>query len=137
MATRTNGHSKATPELVAAKLDTLANLQDERSETTVAMEEAIDAVLPAKIRQKIAAIKERYGSQAREIDARVSEVTTQIRVEVLSLERSVKGQRLHAVYSQGRRSWDADKLDGYAVANPEILAFRSEGDPSVSVRKIG
>ncbi len=41
-----------------------------------------------------------------------------------------------AIYSKGRMSWDGKRLDGYATAHPEILAFRSEGQPSVSIREV-
>ena len=49
---------------------------------------------------------------------------------------TVKSTFLMAVYAKGRISWDAKGLDGYAVAHPEILYMRKEGDPSVSIRRI-
>lgn len=35
-----------------------------------------------------------------------------------------------------RKSWDGKALEGYAVANPEILAFRTEKEikPSVAIK---
>ncbi|MCG3145996.1 MAG: hypothetical protein HONDAALG_03775 [Gammaproteobacteria bacterium] len=49
---------------------------------------------------------------------------------------TVKGAALSAVYAKGRVSWDNKALEGYAVAHPELLAFRSEGAPSVSIRGV-
>lgn len=42
-----------------------------------------------------------------------------------------------AVYNKGRVSWDSSGLNGYMVAHPEITAFRKEGEPSITLRKIG
>ena len=35
-----------------------------------------------------------------------------------------KGKYLHAIYMQGRVSWDTKRLDSFSVAHPEILNFR-------------
>lgn len=50
---------------------------------------------------------------------------------------TVKGGLFQAVYTKGRVSWDSKALEGYAAAHPEIIAFRKEGEPSVSIRVAG
>lgn len=58
----------------------------------------------------------------------------EVKALVIALGESVKGTQLHAVYSKGRVTWDTRGLDGYAVAHPELAAFRKVGDPSVTIR---
>ena len=55
---------------------------------------------------------------------------------VFTIGATVKANGLMAVYNKGRVSWDSKLLDGYAVAHPEILAARKEGDPSVTIRTV-
>ena len=59
-----------------------------------------------------------------------------IKALVVSLKESVKGSTLHAVFMNGRPSWDHKGLDGYAVAHPELLKLKKDGDPSVSIREV-
>lgn len=67
--------------------------------------------------------------------AQASELQEQIKAEILSRGMSVKGQYLHAVYAKGRVSWDSKMLEGFALAHPVILQAKSEGKPSVTIRK--
>ena len=41
---------------------------------------------------------------------------------------------LQAVFNKARIKWDDKKLQGYAVSHPEVLRFREEGSPSISIR---
>lgn len=48
---------------------------------------------------------------------------------------TVKHAGLMAVYSKPRVSWDTAKLEGYALAHPEITAARTTGKPTISIRE--
>ena len=54
---------------------------------------------------------------------------------VLELGYTVTGTEYQAVFSEGRVTWQTDHLDGFAEAHPEILKFRNQPKPSVSIRK--
>lgn len=56
--------------------------------------------------------------------------------EVLRVEESVKGGKLQAVFSKGRTTWDTKKLEGYALAHPELNELKRVGKPSVSVKEV-
>ena len=47
----------------------------------------------------------------------------------------VVAKRLKAVTVTGVTKWDTRGLNGYAVARPEILEFRTVGKPFVRVKK--
>lgn len=70
------------------------------------------------------------------ITERICDVEKEVKTEVVALGESVKGDSLHAVFSNGKTSWDTKGLDGFAVANPKILKFKKTGNPSVSIRDI-
>lgn len=65
-----------------------------------------------------------------------SELTEAINKAVLEKKESVKGELLHAVFSLGRTTWDTKKLEGYAIAHPEINELKKTGSPSVSIREV-
>jgi len=64
------------------------------------------------------------------------EFTKVLTEAVLKCEESVKGEKLQAVFSQGKTTWDTSGLNGYALAHKELLKLRKTGKPSVSIREI-
>lgn len=65
----------------------------------------------------------------------IAKLTDKIKTAVLKHGQTIKGNRLQAVWNKGRTSWDTKGLIGFAAAHPEMKEFRSEGDPTVSIRK--
>lgn len=55
---------------------------------------------------------------------------------ILENGASVAGKTLHAVFSKGRTTWDTQKLEGYAIAHPELKELKKVGKPSVSIREV-
>ena len=39
-------------------------------------------------------------------------------------------------YTHGRVSWDNDGMANYAVSHPDVLQFRKQGQPIVSLRVV-
>lgn len=61
-------------------------------------------------------------------------VTGIVKAEVVERGESVTGNPLSAIYVKGKTSWDGKGLTGYAVAHPEINAFKKVGNPSCSIK---
>jgi len=95
----------------------------------------IDEVLTPEIKEKLAEIDAEFDPKVEEILQQKSTLEAEIKQEVLQAGRTVKGTYHAFVWSKPRVSWDTKALDGYAAAHPEIAQFRTEGSPSVSVRK--
>jgi hypothetical protein len=95
----------------------------------------IDTVLTPEIKEKLAEIDAEFDPKVEEIVQQKSMLESAIKMEVLEAGRTVKGTYHSFVWSKPRVSWDTKALDGYALAHPEIQQFRTEGNPSVSVRK--
>jgi hypothetical protein len=91
--------------------------------------------LPEDLRTALDKIDLEFTTKQAEVGKEIAELETEIKREVLFNGLTVKGNYLMAVWNKGRISWDTKGLDGYAVAHPEMTAFRKEGDPSVTIRK--
>ena len=95
----------------------------------------IDEVLTPEIKEKLAEIDAEFDPKAEQISQEKSTLEAEIKAEVLQAGQTVKGAFHSFVWSKPRVSWDTKALDGYAAAHTEIAQFRTEGSPSVSVRK--
>ena len=97
----------------------------------------IDKVITPEIKARLAEIDEEIDPIIEKVNERNQELIDLIKAEVIAAGETVSGEFHQAVYSKARVSWDSKGLEGYAVAHPEILAFRSVGSPSVSLRVRG
>lgn len=86
--------------------------------------------------QRKAEIEAEFAGKAEAVDENIKKLTDDIKADIKLLGCSVKGEHYQGVYVSGRVTWDPKSLDGYAVGHPEILHFRKEGEPSVSIRRI-
>ena len=120
----------------ATKLNALANYRQERSALEAEKKQLIDDLIPTEIRKQIAAIEAEYAQRAEGVEANISELETAIKDEVKAIGETVKGDFLMAVWTKGRTSWDDKSLSGYSKAHPEILEYRKQGEPSVSIRGV-
>lgn len=120
------------------KLDALSELQAKRDLLKLQKNERYRALIEP-IAQGIADLEMEFALPETEVDAEIEALTAEIKANVLAHGESVKGQAsgLMAVFSRGRVSWDHKRLEGYAAAYPELLAFRTVGEPSVSIRTVG
>src|SRR5512146_2680225 len=109
------------PATTQGKLDMLADLRDRRAAAVLAVDAEIEA-LQAPIREQLRALEAAKLAATMALDAEISDVEAVIKLDVLKAGATVKGVRLMAVWSKGRVSWDNKRLDGYAMAHPELLA---------------
>ena len=122
-------------EAIRHQLERLATARAEMARVQTERNDRRNAVL-AKIADELEAIDSYYVDDLSEREHDVAETEHYVKTAVLMFGGTVKGTGLMAVYAKGRTSWDGKRLDGYAAAHPEILAFRSEGQPSVSIREV-
>ena len=96
----------------------------------------IERVLTPEIKDLLAEIDAEFDPKIAALNMTLSILEAQIKEQVLISGQTVKGSLHQFVFSKPRVSWDTKLLDGYAMAHPEILHFRKEGNPSVSVRGV-
>ena len=96
----------------------------------------IERVLTPEIKDLLAEIDAEFDPKIAELNQTKAILEAQIKAQVIIAGQTVKGSLHQFVFSKPRVSWDTKLLDGYAMAHPEILHFRKEGNPSVSVRGV-
>lgn len=123
-------------QLIKDKLDELANLRAAHDALTLQKQALIDTVLTDEIKAQLADIDSEFLGKHEAINDKANPLEAEIKQAIIEYGVSVKGTFLHAVFMKGRVSWDGKSLEGYMAAHPEISAFRTEGEPSVSLRNV-
>lgn len=119
-------------DYLAAAREAVRELERERNDALLALHSSI----PVEIQNAIEDVKADYLERISNAQEIAEKMETTVKELVLNAGATVKGERIQAVYAKGRVSWDAKGLEGYAAAVPEILRFRTEGAPSVSIREV-
>lgn len=122
---------------VELMLDQLAEYMAQKDLVMLDKQKLVDSIYTPEIREQVAAIEAEFAGKTAIVDEKIAALEAEIKEAVKVAGASVKGSLLQAVYAKGRVSWDAKGLDGYIVAHPELARFRKEGEPSVSIRKVG
>ena len=117
-------------------LDTLSELYAKRDAIALAKQAALELAMQP-VKAQIDLITAAYAADELTTAADIEAVEAQVKAEVLSIGATVKGYNLMAVWSKGRVSWDAKKLDGMMALIPALKEARKEGEPTVSIRKVG
>ena len=117
------------------KLDQLDEFRTQRDLIGLQKTESIDSAFPEELRQTLKDIEAEFVGRMEIVSEKIAKLEKEIKAEVLEHGYTVKGIYLQAVWNKGRVSWNSKALEGFAVAHPEIAAFRKEGNPSVSIRK--
>lgn len=118
-------------------LDRLAEYQAQRTIAELDRQALIDSVLTPDIKAKLADIEAEFADKVGAVDQNINDLTAQVKQAVISEGQTVKGNYLQAVYMKGRVSWDTKTLEGLAIVMPKLLDAKKEGEPSVSIRKVG
>ena len=122
---------------ITQKLDQLAEFMSQRDLIGIHKQEAIDAILTPEIKAQLADIEAEFRAQSVAVDENIDALTGEVKAEIVKAGATAKGAHLQAVYMKGRVSWDTKALDAVVALHPELAQFRKEGEPSVSIRKIG
>jgi len=105
-------------------------------ETTSARVEAQTADVYAAIAQRKAEIEAEFAGKSEAVDENIRKLTEEIKAEIVTLKKSVKGDHFHAVYMAGRITWNTDMMEGWRETFPFLEKARKEGAPSVTLRRI-
>lgn len=124
------------PGSIQFKLDQLANFQAEKDVLAIEKQELLDQVLTAEIRARIEEIEAEFAPRLAAVEENIAALEEEIKQDVLQNGATVRGSFLRAVWNRGRVSWDARGMDHYALSHPDILQYRKQGEPYVSITKV-
>jgi hypothetical protein len=122
-------------EHIADKLKRLENLRGAADVTRLDYE-AKRAEILKQIQAELDALDSEYKPVLESAEENIATLENEIKTDVLLYGESVSAGSYRVTYSQGRISWDNDGLAKYAEAHPEVVKFRKQGQPIVSLRVV-
>ena len=125
-----------TKQIVLGKLEKLANSRAEIANMETTLDERIRDLIPDDVREKIDDLKSFYSDLLAREQATAALLELDVKRYAEAYGETIKSDRIMAVYNKPRVTYDVSGLDGYAVANPAVLAFRKEGKPSITIREV-
>jgi predicted nucleic acid-binding Zn-ribbon protein len=123
-------------EKIVELLERYSDLHEMLEAILAQAQEQRDSVIPPEVKAAVQAIDEEFQPAISALESEIAETKRQIERLVLELGQTVKSTRAIAVYNKGRVTWDNQALEGYAVAHPEVLTFRREGEPYITIRHL-
>ena len=120
---------------IVAKLNELSEIQSAVDVARVDYE-AKRAEILRSIQAELDALDAEFDPLFEASRERCAVLTEEIKQAVVQNGASIKGAHLHAVYTKGRITWDTKGLDKFAVAHPEVMVYRKQGEPSVALRNV-
>lgn len=130
---KTNG--PLPKEYVSEKLERLSNLRNAAEFTRLDYETRRTQILK-QIQSELDALDAEYKPVLEAAEANISALENEIKTDVLLHGESISGGMYRAVYMQGRVSWDNDGMAKYAASHPDVLQFRKQSQPTVSLRVV-
>src|SRR5512138_2188089 len=127
------GGERPEKEDVAGKLTRLADLRAALDLTRMDFESKRQDVLKT-VQAELDALESEYQPLMDAAEDNASALESEIKNDVLLTGQSVMTDVYQAIYVRGRVSWDNDGLGHYADQHPEVLRYRKEGNPSVTLR---
>jgi hypothetical protein len=119
---------------IAAKLNRLADLQAAVDLAKMDYEAKRTEILK-QVQAELDALQAEYDPLLEAAERNVSALEAEIKNDVLLGGESVMTDVYQALYMKGRVAWDTEGIDKYALMRPEVLKYRRQGQPSVTLRK--
>jgi len=127
---------KPEREAVAAKLERLSNLHEAQDAARLDYEARRKSILE-KVQAELDALEVEFQPLLDAVGESIEGLESEIRTDVMLRGESVRGGAFSAVYTKGRVTWDSRGIESYAEKHPELLKFRKEGAPGVTLRLSG
>jgi hypothetical protein len=122
-------------EHVTEKLERLSNLRG-AAEVARLNYEAKRAEILKQIQAELDALDSEYEPVMDAAEENIAALENEIKTDVLLYGESISGGMYRASYTQGRISWDNEGMTKYAASHPDVLQFRKQGQPAVSLRVV-
>ena len=125
---------KPPKETVLQKLERLSQLHSAADLARMDYESRRAEVLK-KVQDELDALEVEFKPALEAAEENTAALEAEIRNDVLLRGESLRGSAYQAIYMKGRVSWDAAGMNEYARDHPDVLRYRKEGQPAVSLRK--
>lgn len=133
---RGSEEQKAQKNIIIEELSELENLHSQIASLETEKDGRINQILTPEILAQVEAIKTEFSGKVKDIKQQASSLENKVKRYVLEYGATVKGNSLQIVWNKGSMRWDTKSIEDYSLSHPEILQFRKEGKPYVSIRVI-
>jgi hypothetical protein len=128
-------NQKPSREHIADKLKRLENLKGAADVARLDYESKRAEILK-QIQSQLDALDSEYKPLLDSAEENISTLENEIKTDVLLHGESVTGGMYRATFTKGRVSWDNEGIEKYASSHPEVMQFRKQGQPIVTLRVV-
>jgi hypothetical protein len=121
---------------IAQKLNRLSKLYEQKQKYSREKQEIINGLLAPEIKAKMDEVEDEFKQQEEILLKIIDSLETEIKADTAKFGATVKSSGFMAIWSKGRITWDTKGLTSFASSHPEVLEYRKEGKPIVSVRRL-
>ena len=122
-------------ETVLQKLERLAQLRAAADLARIDYESKRAEILK-RVQDDLDAVEAEFKPALEAAEDNALALEAEIKNDVLLRGESLRGSHYQAIYMKARVSWDAVGMNEYARDHPDVLKFRKEGQPSVTIRAV-
>lgn len=126
-------NQRPTRDEVAEKLERYSNLRNAAEFTRLDYETKRTQILK-QVQSELDALESEYKPVLDAAAENLAALENEVKTDVLLYGESVSGGMYRATYTHGRVSWDNEGMIKYAASHPDVLQFRKQGQPIVSLR---
>jgi hypothetical protein len=120
---------------VAEKLERFSNLRNAAEFTRLDYETKRKEILK-QVQSELDMLDAEYKPVLDAAQENIAALENEIKTDVLLYGESVSGGMYRACYTRGRVAWDNEGMNQYAETHPEVLQFRKQGQPIISLRVV-
>ena len=128
-------NERPTKEHVASKLERLSSLRGAADLARLDYESKRAEILK-QIQAELDALDMEFKPVLEATEENIAALENEIKTDVLLHGESVTGGSYRATFTQGRVSWDNEGMTKYSDTHPDILQFRKQGQPIVTLRVV-
>lgn len=128
-------NQKPKVENIVDKLKRLENLKGAADAARLDYESKRADILK-QIQSQLDALDSEYKPLLDSAEENISTLENEIKTDVLLHGESVTGGMYRATFTKGRVSWDSEGIEKYASSHPEVMQFRKQSQPSVTLRVV-
>jgi hypothetical protein len=128
-------NERPTKEHVSAKLERLSSLRG-AAELARLDYESKRAEILKQVQAELDALDMEYRPILEATDENIAALENEIKTDVLLHGESITGGSYRATFTHGRVSWDNVGMSKYANSHPDVLQFRKQGQPIVTLRVV-
>ncbi|HSK88028.1 MAG TPA: hypothetical protein VK880_06725 [Anaerolineales bacterium] len=128
-------HERPAREYVVTRLERLSNLRGAAEMARLDYEARRTEILK-QIQSELDALDSEYKPVLEAAEENIAALENEIKTEVLLYGETISGGMYCAAYNHGRVSWDNEGMTKYATSHPDVLQFRKQSQPIVSLRVV-